>query len=141
MARDNYFTTNPMGLDAINGLTLAAGVTQSADFIAFYSASAGNVQKALITNIHGGFTSSAGGTGFVRLPSGFIIQWFTQTASTSAQFATWPTVFPTSCVAWSAVSTNQSGAGAAVQMSANATGATYLVSTGTPNIKFVGLGY
>jgi len=141
MGRDNYFSTQPMGLDAINGLTLAAGVTQSADFIAFYSASAGNVQKALITNIHGGFSAAAGGTGFARLPSGFIIQWFSQAASTTAQFATWPIIFPTGCVAWWGTSTNQTGAGAAVQMTANATGTTFLVSTGTPSIKFVGLGF
>ena len=140
MANDNFFRTNPLGLDAINGLTLAAGVTQSADFTPFYSASAGNVQRTLITNMFGGFTNVAN-AGFVRLPSGFILQWMTQTASTTPTYAAWTISFPTAAITWAATSTNQTGAGAAVQMTSNTAGTTYAVSTGTPSIRLFAFGY
>ena len=138
MGNDNFFRTLPLALDAINGLTLAAGVTQSADFTPFYSASAGNVQKALITNMFGGFTSAVGGTGYIRLPSGFIAQWTVATSSSTPAFVTWPVAFPTRCVTWFAQATNQV---AAVSTTANTSGATHSVASGTPAVIFFGLGF
>ena len=135
---DAFFRTQPLGLDGISGLTLASGVTQSADYAPFYSGSATSVQKALITNLFGGFTAAAGGTtGYLNLPGGFIAQWTTQGSSSTPMFATWPIAFQTACYAWVAQPTNQV---TGVLANAGTAGVTHNVSAGSPTIRFFGIG-
>ena len=85
-------------------------------------------------------TQSAAGNGYVRLPSGILIQWGVASASTGGTISNFPIAFPGTCWSIVAVNKNQTNPPAPSVEVVSASQFTLTTSAGSPNCNFIAIG-